>query len=120
MTIALWLGFFAFFRFLPPFFPERRVAAPLPLPPRRPPPARAEPPLPDRAEPPGPERPDPDANVPLRPFPLPPPALFRVLAPVLPRELPLPRDSPAPLRFAAGLAPPGGTSGRMISTGSSW
>jgi hypothetical protein len=112
MTTALWLGFCAFFRFLPPFFPERRVAAPLPLPPRRPAPARAEPP--------GPERPDPDANVPLRPFPLPPPALFRVLAPAPPREFPLPRDPPAPPRFAAGLAPPGGTSGRMISTGSSW
>lgn len=119
-----WLGFFAVLRFLP-FFPERRVAAPVP-PPRRPSPARGDPPLPDRAEPPPRDRPDPEANVaprplpPPRPLPVPPPELFRVPAPALPRELPLPRDPPAPPRLTAGRAPPGGTFGTMISTGSSW
>ena len=72
----------------------------------RPPPR----PPPDRDDPPARERPVPGAEP-------------RPLAEPLPRpELPLPREPPPPLPlplFGAGRPPPGGTFGRMTSTGSS-
>jgi hypothetical protein len=80
---------------------------------------------PDRADPErvDPNRPEPDLDVVLVlvPEPLPPPD--REPRPLVPRALPplpvLPREPPALPRWPVGRLPPGGTFGRMTSTGSS-